>query len=108
MMPKKKKQFNEKSFRKWTLTFTKSTILLITVIWAVMTLYDAIMITTAIFQIGNFSYLDTFITELNETFRIIVGVNLVSKTIENVFRYNTFSGKSLHPADILTTNDEFL
>jgi hypothetical protein len=55
------------------------------------------MICLAIDMYGNFSYLDTFITDNGETFRLIVGANIVSKTIENVFKYNEggIFGKSI-------------
>lgn len=50
--------------------------------------YSAIMILFAVIKVGDFSYLDTFISDNGETFRIIVGVNLISKTVENVFKFN--------------------
>ena len=77
-----------KDLFKWSLTFTKKVITLVTIIWALQTVFSAIMICYAISTIGDFSYLDTFITDSGETFRLIVGVNIVSKTVENVFKYN--------------------
>lgn len=90
-----------KDLFKWSLTFTKKVIILVTIIWAVQLLFSAIMICYAISTIGDFSYLDTFITDNGETFRLIVGVNIVSKTIENVFKYNEggIFGNSITPQD---------
>lgn len=73
---------------KWSLSFTKKVIVIVTVIWVIQITYSAIMILYAVKTQGNFSYLDTFISDNGETFRLIVGTNIVSKTIENVFKYN--------------------
>lgn len=94
MNKKKKKQNNltPKKMFTWALTFTKRVILLVVVVWFFAMFYSATMITVAIFQTGNFSYLDTFITELNQSFMLIIGTNLLSKTCENIFKYNDFGG----------------
>lgn len=77
-----------KSMFKWSLTFTKKVVTLVTVLWCLQLVYSAIIIWFAVQTQGNFSYLDTFITDNGESFRLIVGANIVSKTIENVFKYN--------------------
>ena len=77
-----------KSMFRWSLTFTKKVITLVTVLWFFQLVYSAIIIWYAVKTQGNFSYLDTFINDNGETFRLIVGANIVSKTIENVFKYN--------------------
>lgn len=84
---------------KWTLAFSKRVIVLVTVLWSIQSIYSAIMIFYAIRHYGEFSYLDTFITDNGETFRLIVGTYLLSKTIENVFKYNEggIFGKSVKP-----------
>lgn len=87
-MKKRKKKLNIKDFMYWSLTFTKKLIVICTVLWAFCLFYSAIMIFFAVISVGDFSYLDTFISDNGETFRIIVGVNLISKTIENVFKFN--------------------
>ena len=87
-MKKRKKNTNIKDFFNWSLTFTKKLIVICTVLWAFCILYSAVMILYAVIQVGDFSYLDSFITDNGETFRIVVGVNLISKTVENVFKYN--------------------
>lgn len=88
-----------KNALKWTVTFTKKVITLVTILWGIQLIYSAVMIWYAIYVCGNFSYLDTFITDNGETFRLIVGVNLVSKTVENVFKYNNggIFGQSITP-----------
>lgn len=85
---KKKKKFGVTEFLNWSLTFTKKLILICTALWAIYSTYAAIIILVAILRINDFSYLDTFITDNGETFRLIVGTNIISKTIENVFKYN--------------------
>ena len=89
-MAKKDKTQNTrlKEMFSWSLTFTKKVIILVTLAWLVQLVYSAIMIRYAIETCGNFSYLDTFITDNGESFRLIVGTNIVSKTVENVFKYN--------------------
>ena len=77
-----------KDMFKWSLTFTKKVITAVTIIWVIQLLFSATLIWYAVQSQGNFSYLDTFISDNGETFRLIVGTNIVSKTIENVFKYN--------------------
>lgn len=81
------KEKNRK-FLLWSLTFTKKVIILVTILWSLQLIYSAVMIYIAINGYGNFNYLDTFIIDNGESFRLIVGINIVSKTIENVFKYN--------------------
>ena len=52
-----------------------------------------LVIVVAIKETGQFSYLDTLISETNETFRIVVGANIVKAGVENIFKYNDFGGK---------------
>ena len=98
---------NIKSMFKWSLTFTKRVIVLVTFIWFIQLIYSAIMITYAVTVHGYFNYLDTFITDNGESFRLIVGANVISKTIENVFKYNEggLFGKSITPK---SENDEII
>lgn len=77
-----------KNMFKWFITFTKNVVTLVTISWAIYMLFSAIMIFYAVKVSGNFSYLDTFITDNGETFRLIVGTYIITKTVENVFKYN--------------------
>lgn len=90
---------NNNKYILWSLTFTKKVVLLVTFLWFLQLIYSAVMIYLAIDTYGNFSYLDTFISDNGETFRLIVGANIVSKTIENVFKYNNggIFGESITP-----------
>ena len=54
-----------------------------------------IVLVYAINKTGNFSYLDTFISENHTTFRDIVGIALIKFCIENIFKYNNFGGKAM-------------
>lgn len=92
---------------KWSLTFTKRVIVLVTLIWFIQLIYSAVMIWFAVQTQGNFSYLDTFITDNGETFRLIVGTNIISKTIENVFKYNEGSifGTSITPNESIMDHE---
>lgn len=77
-----------KSFSKWSLTFTKRVVIVVTIMWFLQLVYSAAMILYAVHTYGDFSYLDSFILDNGETFRLIVGAGIVTKTIENVFKYN--------------------
>lgn len=77
-----------KNYILWALTFTKKVIVLVTMSWFLQIVFSAILIWYSVESTGNFSYLDTFISDNGETFRLIVGTYTVSKTVENVFKYN--------------------
>lgn len=51
------------------------------------------LILWAIKATGNFSYLDTLISETSTTFRNIVGLAVVKFCLENIFKYNDFGGR---------------
>ena len=107
----KKRQFKATDLLKWSLTFTKKVITLVTILWFFQLVFSALVIWYAVKTQGNFSYLDTFITDNGETFRLIVGVNIVSKTIENVFKYNEggifgTSVKTHDTNEYIETNDQ--
>lgn len=99
-----------KNSLKWSLSFTKKVIILVTILWTLQLLFSAIMIWYAVHMCGDFSYLDSFISDNGETFRLIVGTNIVSKTVENVFKYNEggIFGKSIQPQEVSdeTTENE--
>ena len=86
---------------KWFLTFTKRVVILVTILWLIQTVYSALVIVYAVKCFDNFSYLDVFISDNGETFRLIVGTYIITKTIENVFKYNegVIFGKSVKPQE---------
>lgn len=90
----KKKKKGVKNALSWTWEFTKKIVMLLSILYIVNWLYSAIVIAIAIYNAGTFSYLDTLISETNETFRIVVGANVIKSCIENVFKYNDIGGKS--------------
>ena len=88
-----------KEMFKWSLSFTKRVIVTVTILWVIQLIYSMIMIWYAVKTQDNFSYLDSFIADNGETFRLIVGTNIISKTIENIFKYNEggIFGSSITP-----------
>lgn len=77
-----------KSFLSWSISFLKKVVVVVTIAWIFQLIYSAIMILYAVNVCGDFSYLDTFISDNGETFRLIVGTGIVAKTVENIFKYN--------------------
>ena len=76
---------------RWSLTFTKKVITLVTVLWTFQLVFSAIMIWYAVQMQGNFSYLDTFITDNGETFRLLVGTNINCRLIFGLFFSKLFN-----------------
>jgi hypothetical protein len=95
----KKTKKGVKNAISWTWEFTKKIVMLLSILYIVNWLYSAIVIAIAIYNAGTFSYLDTLITETNETFRIVVGANVIKSCIENVFKYNDIGGKAKQNED---------
>lgn len=80
-------------FWKKTLRFTEKLLVLLTIGYFANCIVSVVLILFAINQTGNFSYLDTLITETSVTFRDIVGIAIIKFAVENVFRYNDFGGR---------------
>lgn len=99
---RRKRRLTSKQFLTWSLEFTKSVIIQIVILWTISNIFSMIILVYAINRTGNFSYLDTFISENHSTFRDIVGIALIKFCIENVFKYNDFGGK----AKSYSINDE--
>lgn len=81
----------KKVFKRF-LHYTETIFLWLTVCYFVWQFISAALILDAIKETMQFSYLDTFITETNETFRNIAGVVILKFLVENVFKYNSFKG----------------
>lgn len=79
-------------FWKKTLKFTQSLLVWLTAFYFVNWITSVILISIAIHTTGNFSYLDTLITETSVTFRDIVGIAIVKFAVENIFKFNSFGG----------------
>lgn len=79
---------NKKEFKKWATSFSVKILKLITILWASFLAYSAIVMTIAIFQTGQLVSLDTFISEVSETFRDAVVAILITRTVSNIFEFN--------------------
>lgn len=92
---KRTKDWNttKRRFLERTLKFTEKVTLWITVLYICNWLVSVILITLAIKETQNFAYLDTLITEISETFRVVVGTAIIKFGVENIFKYNDFGGK---------------
>lgn len=77
----------------WMWEHTKRLVNCLSVLYVLNWLYSLVVIVVAIKETGQFSYLDTLISETNETFRIVVGANIVKAGVENIFKYNDFGGQ---------------
>lgn len=73
--------------------FTQAIIFLLCIHYFINWLISVALIVVAIVMTGNFSYLDTLITETSITFRDIVGVAIIKFCLENIFKYNDFGGR---------------
>lgn len=78
----------DKDVKKWANGFSVKVLKLITIGWIAFMIYASVMMAIAIYQTGEFSYLDTFIMEICGVFKMsVIGV-LLTRTIGNVFQYN--------------------
>lgn len=92
-MKSHKKKSGVKDALRWTWEHTKLIVNILYILYIVNWIFSAVVIVVAIIRTSQFSYLDTLITETNETFRQIVGLTVVKSGVENVFKYNDFGGK---------------
>ena len=92
-MRKRRVKKKKKAAILWMWEHTKMIVNCLSVLYVLNWLYSLVVIVVAIKETGQFSYLDTLISETNETFRIVVGANIVKAGVENIFKYNDFGGK---------------
>ena len=82
-----------KSMFKWSLTFTKKVITLVTILWIFQLVYSAIIIWYAVKTQGSFSYLDTFINDNNGIIVEPENIEQLSKALvemaNNLNKYNS-------------------
>lgn len=86
------------TFWKKTLKYTERLIVYLAFFYFLSWICSFVVILFAINATGNFSFLDTLITETSVTFRDIVGIAIVKFGVENIFRYNSFGGRVQHKA----------
>lgn len=67
----------------WIWEFTKKVVSLVTALYAIAIIFTLIMCSMSLKETGDISVLNTLITEINETFRVVVGGYLVKAGIEN-------------------------
>lgn len=92
-MIKPKKKRTKKLTLSRVLKFTETVLIILCGLYVLNWIVSVVLISLAIFQTGNFAYLDTLIMETNTTFRDIVGVAIIKFGVENIFKYNNFGGK---------------
>ena len=74
----------------WMWEHTKMIVNCLSVLYVLNWLYSLVVIVVAIKETGQFSYLDTLISETNETFRIVVGANIVKAGVEKHIQIQRF------------------
>lgn len=90
-MWKKANKINQSIFRRF-LHYSETIFLWLTIFYFSSQVVSILLILYAIYQTNTFSYLDTFISETNNTFRSIAGIIIIKFLVENVFKYNDFGG----------------
>ncbi len=78
----------------WMWEHTKLIVNILTALYVLNWIYCAVVIAIAIYTTGMFTYLDSLITEIGDTFRLVIGANMCKALIENIFKYNDFGGKA--------------
>lgn len=89
----RKRKQSLKNALSWSWEFTKFIVTMLTIVYFLIMIYCGVVIWMGMYKLAITTYLDTFITEINETFRLIVGANVIKAGVENVFKYNDFGGK---------------
>lgn len=75
-------------FFNWIQTFTKKIVTITFVLFVVFQLFNLLLIFME-YQRGSLLFLDTFITESNETFRVVIGGYIVKAACENTIKIIT-------------------
>lgn len=68
----------------WLWEFSKKVVVAVTVVFIIAFMYSMYLIYVAINSAGDATALTTLITEINETFRVVVGGYLIKAAMENV------------------------
>lgn len=98
-MRKTKAQKQNERYRLWAVQFSQKAFKIITAVWIAEMIFSAVMMAVAIVVTGQFAYLDTFIIEINSTFRASVIALLLTRTVGNIFQFNNggIFGESIQP-----------
>lgn len=76
---------NNKKFLNWVQTFTKKIVTITFILFVVLQLFNLYLIYME-YKSGELMYLDTLITESNETFRVVIGGYIVKAACENTVK----------------------
>lgn len=76
---------NSNKFFTWVQTFTKKIVTVTFFMFVLLQVFDLILIYME-YRNGQLMYLDTFITESNETFRVVIGGYIVKAACENTVK----------------------
>ena len=72
-------------FFTWVQTFTKKIVTITFFLFVIFQLFELLMILLQ-YTRGDLMYLDTFITETNETFRVVIGGYIIKAACENTVK----------------------
>lgn len=82
---KKRKEADSSSILNWLWEFSKKVVVFVTVYYFVHSIYITVMINI----VPDSAVLTTLVTEINETFRVIIGGYLLKSGIENAVKIKT-------------------
>lgn len=74
------------SFFNWVQEFSKKIVSITFGIFVIINLYVLIIITVSYFQTGDLQYIETLITEANQTFRDVIGGYIIKAATENAIK----------------------
>lgn len=76
---------NSNKFFNWVQSFTKKIVTVTFLLFVIFQIFNLILIYME-YRNGELMYLDTFITESNETFRVVIGGYIVKAACENTVK----------------------
>lgn len=82
---KKRKEADSSSILNWLWEFSKKVVVFVTIYYFVHSIYITVMINI----VPDSAVLTTLVTEINETFRVIIGGYLLKSGIENAVKIKT-------------------
>ena len=93
----------QSKFVTWIQSFTKKTVVIVFALYILCTIISIIMMFLSYYLLGESISTDTFITENNETFRIVIGGYLIKSGVENGLKIsgNYYLGVSKARLDLL-------
>lgn len=77
---------DSKAFFHWLQEFSKKIVTVTFIIFVIVNIYILIMVYLSFLNSGDVLYLDTLITETNETFRNVIGGYIIKAATENIIK----------------------